>query len=65
MDSKADMYFNRAKTEFETAEILFNVSKNNLLKSNLNVSPDSTYFSGVISHAYYAIFYSAKANLSS
>ncbi len=63
MDLKADMYFKRAKTEFETAEILNDLSKNKDLKKNFDISPDSTYYSGVISHAYYAIFYSAKAML--
>lgn len=63
MDSKADMYFNRAKTELEAAGILDKVSKNNDAKQNFDISPESTYYSGVISHAYYAIFYSAKAML--
>ena len=63
MDSKADMYFKRARTELETAEILFEISNNEDTKTNFNISTDSTYFSGVISHAYYAIFYSAKAIL--
>ncbi len=63
MDSKVDMYFRRAKTELETAEILGEVSKNKEVKQNLVISPESTYYSGVISHAYYAIFYSAKAML--
>ena len=63
MDSKSDMYFNRAKTEFETSEILFDISKSKDKKQNFNISQDSTYYSGVISHSYYAIFYSAKAML--
>lgn len=57
------MYFKRAKTELETAEILFQVSKNENIKQNFQIYSDSTYYSGVISHAYYAIFYSAKAML--
>ena len=63
MDSKADMYFKRAKTELEASEILFEVSKNDATKQNFQISQNSTYYSGVISHAYYAIFYSAKAIL--
>lgn len=63
MDSKTDMYFKRAKTEFEIAKILDEISKNRETKQNFDISPDSTYYSGVISHAYYAIFYSAKAML--
>lgn len=63
MDTKADMYFKRAKTELESAEILDKVSKNQDTKQDLDISPESTYYSGVISHAYYSIFYSAKAML--
>lgn len=63
MDSKVDMFFKRAKTEFESAGILNEVSKNKDVKQDFDISPDSTYYSGVISHAYYAIFYSAKAML--
>src|SRR3989344_5123056 len=63
MGSKADMYVKRAKTELEAAEILDKVSKNNEVKQNFDISPESTYYSGVIAHAYYAIFYSAKAML--
>lgn len=63
MDSKAEMYLNRAKTELETAQILEKISKNKNAKDNFDISSDATYYSGVISHAYYAIFYSAKAML--
>ncbi len=63
MDSKVEMYLNRAKTELETAEILEKVSKDKNTKDEFDISPESTYYSGVISHAYYAIFYSAKAML--
>jgi len=63
MDSKVDIYLKRAKTEIETAEILEKVSQNKDTKQEFNIPPDSTYYSGVISHAYYAIFYSAKAML--
>ncbi|HLD19107.1 MAG TPA: hypothetical protein VJB90_03795 [Candidatus Nanoarchaeia archaeon] len=63
MDSKADMYLKRAKTELETAEILEKISENKDTKRSFDIAPDSTYYSGVISHAYYAIFYSAKAML--
>ena len=63
MDSKAEMYFKRAKTELDTAEILDKVSNSKEVKLKFDLLPDSTYYSGVISHAYYAIFYSAKAML--
>ncbi len=57
------MYFNRARTEFEAAEILFEISKSKDKKQNFEIPEDSTYYSGVISHSYYAIFYSAKSML--
>ena len=37
MDSKADMYFDRAKTELEAAEILDKVSKNKDTKQNFDM----------------------------
>ncbi len=43
--------------------ILFTLSENKEIKSNFKLSDDSTFYSGVISHAYYAIFYCAKAML--
>jgi len=63
MDSKVDMYVKRAKTELESAEILKKISEDKMLKDTFTVDQDSTYYSGVISHAYYAIFYTAKAML--
>lgn len=63
MDSKVEMYLNRAKTELETAEILFEVSMNGSAKHNFPIAVDATYYSGVISHGYYGVFYSAKAML--
>jgi uncharacterized protein (UPF0332 family) len=63
MDSKVEMFLKRARSEIDTAEILFLVSKNKEQKNSLNISEESTFYSGVISHAYYAIFYCAKALL--
>lgn len=63
MDSKVEMYVKRARTEIDSAGILFQVSEDKKLKSNFNVNEDSTFYSGVISHSYYSIFYCAKAML--
>ena len=63
MDSKAEMYFKRAESELETAEILRKISAEKDAKQDFNIPQDATYYSGVISHSYYAIFYSAKAML--
>jgi uncharacterized protein (UPF0332 family) len=63
MDSKAEMFVKRAKTELDSAEILFQASESKKLKASLNIDEDATFFSGAISHAYYTIFYCAKAML--
>ena len=63
MDSKVDMYLKRSKTELETAQILFKISEDKEIKKNFEILEDATYYSGVISHAYYGIFYSAKSML--
>lgn len=63
MDSKADMYQKRARTEIETADILKRLSEDEKMKQAFDLFPESTYYSGTITHAYYAIFYSAKAML--
>jgi len=63
MDSKVNLLTRRAKTEIETAEILFEVSGKKELKDRFSIDEEATYYSGVISHAYYAIFYCAKAML--
>lgn len=63
MDSKVEMFVKRAKTEIDSANLLFIVSNNNELKNQMNIENDSTFYSGVIAHAYYSIFYCVKAML--
>src|SRR3989344_809194 len=63
MDSKVEMFVKRARSEIDSAEILFQASENKKLKGNFKVNEDSTFYSGVISHSYYSIFYCAKAML--
>ena len=63
MDSKAEMYLKRARTELESAEILFEVSNKREIRESFSIDEDSTFYSGAISHAYYSIFYCAKAML--
>ena len=63
MDSKVELFVKRARTEIDSAEILFQASENKMLKSNFKVNEDSTFYSGAISHSYYSIFYCAKAML--
>lgn len=63
MDSKEDIYLKRARTELDSAEILFKASNDAKLKDLFEIDESSTFFSGVISHAYYCIFYCAKEML--
>ncbi len=61
MDSKVKLYLKRARTEL-IGVLLLNTSNNELL-SQFGIPQDETFYSGVISHCYYSIFYSAKAML--
>ncbi len=63
MDSKAKIYLERAENEFRLARAIFNLSEKENLKIELLANPDDTFYSAVISHCYYCIFYSAKAIL--
>jgi len=63
MDSEVKIFLNRAENELRLAKALFNLSKEDSIKVNLEANKDDTFYSAVISHAYYAILYSAKALL--
>lgn len=63
MDSKVKLYLERAENEFRLAKAVFNLSEKQEIKSALEVNPKDTFYSAVISHCYYAIFYCAKAIL--
>lgn len=63
MDSKEGMYLRRAQNELDAARILFKTSEDDNLKLDFNITPDSTFYSCAIAHAYYAIFFCAKAML--
>src|SRR3989338_5898169 len=55
--------FNRAENELKHAETMFKISESNKLKPELDLLDEDTFYSGVISHAYYSIFFGAKALL--
>lgn len=55
--------FNRAENELKHAETVFKISESKKLKPELNLLDGDTFYSGVISHAYYSIFFGAKALL--
>jgi uncharacterized protein (UPF0332 family) len=63
MDSRVNIYIERAENELRLAKVIFNLSKNEKAKIELGANPDDTFYSAVISHSYYSIFYCAKAIL--
>jgi len=63
MDSLVDLYIERAQNEIELAKSVFSISRDTDLKSRLKLRESVTFYSAVIAHAYYCIFYSAKAML--
>ncbi len=50
-------------SEINAAKILLAVSDNDENKKEFNIEKEATFYSSVISHSYYSIFYSAKALL--
>lgn len=63
MDSEVSLMLARADNELLAARSLKKLSEEEQAKTALEVPLDTTFYSSVISHAYYAIFYSAKAYL--
>ena len=62
MDS--ELYLERAENELELAKIIFTLTEQeNLQKDIFHLDRTMTFFSAVISHSYYSIFYAAKAHL--
>ena len=66
MDLNFNLYLERANNEIKLADIILIVSEDkNLQINNFKIEEPETYYSSVITHAYYCIFYSAKAYLAS
>lgn len=63
MDSKYKIFIERSLNELNLAKIIFFISENNNIQSSFPVTKTDTYFSAVISHSYYSIFYAAKSYL--
>lgn len=62
MDSK--LYLERAENELELAKIIFTVTNEQSMQRELfKIDRPLTFYSAVIFHSYYCIFYSAKAYL--
>lgn len=64
MDSKVKLYIERGENEIDLANVIFKVTEDKQLqKESFNLSKTQTFYSAVISHCYYSIFYLAKAYL--
>ena len=63
MDSRVKLYIERASNELRLAKAIFSLSQTEETKIKLGANPNDTFYSAVISHCYYCIFYSAKAIL--
>ena len=59
-----NLYLQKAENELIVAELLFEISHNEALqKEQFKLEKQFTFYSSVINHAYYSIFYAAKAIL--
>jgi len=64
MNGQAELFLQRAENELVAAQILFSISSDTALQQEkFKLEKDFTFYSAVISHSYYCIFYSAKAIL--
>ena len=63
MDSQVEIFVKRANNELLAAEALRKLSEEVKYKGEFNIPQNETFYSAVISHSYYAIFYAAKAIL--
>ncbi|MBS3072150.1 HEPN domain-containing protein [Candidatus Pacearchaeota archaeon] len=63
MDSQVEIFVKRANNELLAAEALRKLSEEIKYKGEFSIPQNETFYSSVISHSYYAIFYAAKAIL--
>ena len=63
MGSEVRLYLIRAEDEFLLSRNDMRISTDSWLKEELGIPKEKTFFSSVITHAYYSIFYCAKAYL--
>ena len=63
MDSLVEIYIERGNNEILAAESLKKLSEEIKAKEDFHIPKITTFYSSVISHSYYAIFYAAKAIL--
>ena len=60
MDSMVKIFLQRSLNEISAAKLLFEISNNKEKKEDFRIEEDMTFYSAVISHSYYSIFYGAK-----
>lgn len=63
MDSLFKLYLKRAQNELNLSSVVMKVSDDKEMQVSVFKVQEDTYYSAVISHAYYSIFYAAKAYL--
>jgi len=63
MVSETKLYLDRAEDEILLSKKDLELSTNNNTKELFGISVEKTFYYSVISHAYYSIFYTAKAYL--
>lgn len=63
MDSRVELLLARSDNELLLADRLKVLTEDERAKDFLKIPMDRTFYSAVISHAYYSIFYAAKAML--
>lgn len=63
MDLEFKLYLKRAINELNLARIIMKLSIDKNIQYDIFGIEEDTYFSSVISHAYYSIFYSVKSYL--
>ncbi len=63
MDFEYKIYLTRAQNELNLSIIIQRISEDKKIQIEIFGLKEDTYYSAVISHAYYSIFYAAKAYL--
>lgn len=63
MDLMVRVYLERAENELLAAKTLKKVTEDKEAKKHLELEEGTTFYSSVISHSYYSIFFTAKAIL--
>ena len=61
MDSVFKLYLKRAQNELNLSIIIMKISDDKEMQVSVFKVSEDTYYSAVVSHAYYCIFYAAKA----